>query len=125
VRLPKTSWSFRSYSYTVFPQKKKKRGPLLTLVNVASFSIIFLPYVHRTKSSKIKVLLFCQRVDPYLHYWTYRTWHTMYLVGNSMFVMVCYVHVCLCVCMYIYVYICLFTYICMYMNSDICFYVCM
>jgi hypothetical protein len=45
-------------------KKKKERGPLLTLVNVASFPIIFLPYVHQTQGSKIKVLLFCRRVDP-------------------------------------------------------------
>jgi hypothetical protein len=35
----------------------------LTLVNVASFLIIFLPYVHQTQGSKIKVLLFWRRVD--------------------------------------------------------------
>jgi hypothetical protein len=44
-------------------EEKKERG-WFTLVNVASFRVIFLPNVHQTKGSKIKVLLSWRRVDP-------------------------------------------------------------
>jgi hypothetical protein len=45
-------------------ERKKERGPLLTLINVASFPFIFLPSVHQTQGSKIKVLLFYRRINP-------------------------------------------------------------